>query len=102
MKIQSTPGFQAYQNYLTELKSADSSAVKSKEERTISNQNTDTVSFSGSAAARAAVARVSQHVAAETNEVGNAQRLAQLTESIAQGRYFIDTDALASSILGEV
>ncbi len=101
MKIQSTAGFQAYKSYATELKNNGHALAKSKNEHALSTQNTDTVSFSGSAAAQAEINRVSLHIANEVNDAGKEERLSSLSEAIAQGRYTVNLDELASSILGE-
>ncbi len=101
MKIQPNVGFQTYKTYAAELKNADFSAAKEKDGHSVSTQNTDTVAFSGSAAAQAEIGRVAVRVAGEVEELGSEARLAKLSESIAQGRYFVSSDDLASSILGK-
>ncbi len=101
MKIQSSAGFQSYKNYISELKSNDTPSLKGKDGQASLAQNTDTVSFSGSAAAQAEIGRISSRVASEVEHTAREERLSQLSESIAQGSYFISSDALASSILGE-
>ena len=103
MKVNPSAGFEQYKTYINGLKNSDPATpkVKGEGQSSAAAQNTDKVTLSESAAAQAEISRLASSVAAEVENTGNDARLAQLSEQVAGGRYFVDTDALVSSIIGE-
>ncbi len=102
MKINAAAGYEQYKSYVKGLKNSDSATGKIKNESgRPTAANTDKVTFSEAAAAQAEVSRLATALTGEVEELGSAQHLAQLEESLANGRYFVDSEAIVSSILGE-
>ncbi len=102
MKIQSTPGFDQYKKYVQGLKSNEAAAGKVKgSSGGQATANTDKVTFSEAAAAQAEIARIATAVSGEVEETGSEEKLAALSEQVADGRYFVESDVLVSSILGQ-
>lgn len=104
MKINPSPGFGNYQSYVQALKNAESQTGKPNGGGQIkgADANTDKVTLSGNAAARAEAGRVAAPVAAEVDASASPARIAELTEKVQSGEYFVSSGQLADAILGKL
>lgn len=103
MKIQSAAGFDQYKKYVQGLKNSENSLGKLKGASAgTPAANTDKVTFSEKAAAQAEIGRIATNLSAEVEETGGEARLATLSEEVAQGNYFVESEDLISSILGHI
>ncbi len=102
MKIQSASGFDQYKKYVQGLKGVDAAPGKAKGSASAqAAANTDKVSFSEAAAAQAEISRLATSMSTDVEELGSEAKLASLRSEIEQGQYFVESDALVSSILGQ-
>lgn len=104
MKVNSSPGFSKYQNYMSSIKNSDSQPGKLQSEglARVTGGKTDTVTLSGDAAVRAETNRVVGAAVAEAENLGSAERIAALREKVQSGEYYVSTDDLASAILNSL
>lgn len=103
MKVNPSVGFEHYQSYLQNVKNGESSAVKPAEEgkaSTVGSTNTDKVTFSDDAAAKAESTRVARSLASEVEGEANADRIAQLRDEVQNGSYSVPTERLVQAMLG--
>lgn len=101
MKI-NLSGFDAYQNIVKGTQRGESAVTKKTSTASSSAANTDKVTFSESAAARAELHRLAASISAEVDGVGSEERLATLQKQIQAGSYNVPTQELADAILGYV
>lgn len=101
MKINPNAGYERYQSYVQSVKSKEVAQAKGESRTAAAAENTDKVTLSGSAAARAELTRVASATATEVNALGNTERLSALIERVEAGTYYVPTESLASAILGE-
>lgn len=101
MKINASNGLEQYQKYAQAVKNGDSVVAKGKaDEKAAAAQNTDKVTLSEAAAARAETSRIASALSAEVDSTVSAERLAQLSAQVNDGSYYVPTGALADAILG--
>lgn len=101
MKINPNAGYERYQSYVQSVKSNEATQAKGESRAAAAAENTDKVTLSGSAAARAELSRAASAAATEVDALGNIERLSALLERVQAGTYYVPTENLAGAILGE-
>lgn len=106
MKINPSGGYGLYQPYVSSVKSgevaqADTKAKETKAKGAVA-ANTDKITFSGEASAKAEIGRVTSTYSAEVNSFGSAERLAALREQVREGTYQVSAEDLADAIISAV
>lgn len=101
MKINPSAGYDKYQTYVQSVKNKEAAQAKSEAKGKAAGTNTDKVTLSNEAIARAEYGRVAAAVASEVDGSASAARLDALRDQVQSGSYYVPTDTLASAILGE-
>lgn len=106
MKINPSGGYGLYQPYVSSVKSGEVAQVDTKANemraKGAAAANTDKITFSGEASAKAEIGRVTSTVSAEVNSLGSAERLAALREQVQAGTYEVSAEDIADAIIGAV
>lgn len=97
MKINS-PGLEHYQSYVKSVKSGEAPGAKGKA-KTGAAGNTDKVTISQGAAARAEAGRVASSLAAEVEGAASPERLETLRQAVQDGSYDVPAADVADAIL---
>lgn len=103
MKINPSGGYGIYPTYVSSVKSGEAAQPENKvKEKNPAAANTDKISFSGEASAKAEIGRVTSTISAEVNNLGSAERIVALREQVQGGTYHVPTEDLADAIIGAV
>ena len=101
MKINPSAGFDHYKKYVGSVKNGELTPAKEDgKARAASAANTDKITLSGDAAARAENSRLVAGLSSEVEGTAGTGRLQQLQEQVQNGTYSVDSGALADAILG--
>lgn len=100
MKINGSAGLEQYKNYVQKLKKDEAAAAKTPVGAKAAGPNTDKVTLSGEAAARAELSRAVTVMSAEVDAPADAARMEALRAKVADGSYYVASDDLANAILG--
>jgi anti-sigma28 factor (negative regulator of flagellin synthesis) len=92
-------GLERYQNLAALARSGEGAAAKGTAAKVLGgNGNTDKITISEDAAARAEFRRVASALAAEADAVGG-ERLARLSETVQGGGYRVASEDIADAVL---
>lgn len=97
MKINS-PGLDHYQSYVKSVKSNDGPGAKGKAKAAAAG-NTDKVTISQGAAARAEAGRLASSLAAEVENTASPERIESLRQAVQDGSYSVPAEDVADAIL---
>lgn len=100
MKINS-PGLEHYQSYVKSVKSNESAGTKGNA-GAAAPHNTDKVTISQDAAARAEIGRLSSSLAAEVEGAASPERMAMLQEAVQSGSYSVSAADVADAMLNRI
>lgn len=101
MKINSS-GLDRYKSYLQSVGNGEGGSAKTKEKNKVTANNTDKITISGEAAAKAELGRLASTVAAEVEGAVSAERLGELRAAVQDGSYYVSSEDLADAMLSRV